>query len=104
MALTATSLVAMPLLGLAKQRLAHTLGSAATRGEGQQNLRCAYLAGAVFVGLGGNAFGWWWLDPAAALLIAAVALREGIETWRGEGCCAAPGPRPDGDSRHDDCC
>jgi divalent metal cation (Fe/Co/Zn/Cd) transporter len=104
MVLTATSLVGMPLLGVAKQRLAETLGSAATRGEGQQNLLCAYLAGAVFAGLAGNAlFGWWWLDPAAALLIAAVAVHEGLETWRGEGCCAAPNLRADGDPHHD-CC
>ncbi len=93
MAVTATSLVGMPMLGVAKQRLARILGSGATHGEGAQNLLCAYLAGAVFLGLAGNAaFGWWWLDPIAALLIAAVAVREGIETWRGEGCCAAPPP------------
>ena len=91
MALTASSVIGMPLLGIAKQRLARTLGSQATHGEGTQNLLCAYLAGAVFAGLAANAlFGWWWLDPVAALAIAAVALREGLETWRGEGCCAAP--------------
>jgi divalent metal cation (Fe/Co/Zn/Cd) transporter len=90
MALTATSLVGMPILGIAKQRLAVTLGSSATHGEGAQNLLCAYLAGAVFLGLAGNALlGWWWLDPIAALLIAVVAVKEGRETWRGEGCCAA---------------
>jgi divalent metal cation (Fe/Co/Zn/Cd) transporter len=104
MVLTATSLVGMPFLGIAKQRLAETLGSSATRGEGAQNLLCAYLAGAVFLGLAGNAlFGWWWLDPIAALVIAGVAVREGLETWRGEGCCAAPpfaAPAP----CDDDCC
>lgn len=95
MVLTATSLVGMPILGVAKQRLAATLGSSATHGEGAQNLICAYLAGAVFVGLAGNAlFGWWWLDPLAALLIAGVAVREGCQTWRGEGCCAAPNLDP----------
>jgi divalent metal cation (Fe/Co/Zn/Cd) transporter len=93
MVLTATSLIGMPFLGIAKQRLANQLGSSATRGEGAQNLLCAYLAGAVFLGLAGNAlFGWWWLDPIAALLIAGVAVREGLETWRGEGCCAARQP------------
>jgi divalent metal cation (Fe/Co/Zn/Cd) transporter len=91
MVLTATSLVGMPFLGIAKQRLAGTLGSSATHGEGAQNLLCAYLAGAVFLGLAGNAlFSWWWLDPIAALLIASVAVREGLETWRGEGCSATP--------------
>ncbi len=80
----------MPFLGIAKRRLADKLGSVATRGEGTQNLLCAYLAGAVLVGLLGNAlFGFWWLDPAAALVVAAVAVREGRESWRGEGCCAA---------------
>jgi divalent metal cation (Fe/Co/Zn/Cd) transporter len=103
MVLTATSLVGMPYLGIAKQRLADRLGSSATHGEGAQNLLCAYLAGAVLLGLVGNALlGWWWLDPIAALLIAGVAVREGLETWRGEGCCAAP----DLSAAHasDDCC
>ncbi len=104
MALTASSLIGMPLLGVAKQRLATTLDSQATHGEGTQNLLCAYLAGAVFLGLAGNAlFGWWWLDPIAALAIAAVAVREGLETWRGEGCCA--GPELDASRACDaDCC
>jgi divalent metal cation (Fe/Co/Zn/Cd) transporter len=104
MVLTATSLIGMPFLGVAKQRLANRLGSHATRGEGAQNLLCAYLAGAVFLGLAANAlFGWWWLDPIAALLIAGVAVREGLETWRGEGCCAAAGLDPSS-GRHGDCC
>lgn len=88
-ALTATSLIGMPLLGIAKRRLADRLGSVATRGEGTQNLLCAYLAAAALIGLLGNTlFGAWWLDPAAALIIAGVALKEGRESWRGEGCCA----------------
>lgn len=87
-ALTASSLICMPVLGISKRRLASRLGSAATRGEGMQNLLCAYLAAAVLIGLLGNTlFGLWWLDPAAALLIAAVAVKEGIESWHGEGCC-----------------
>jgi divalent metal cation (Fe/Co/Zn/Cd) transporter len=103
MVLTATSLVGMPLLGIAKQRLAAQLGSSATHGEGAQNLLCAYLAGAVFLGLAGNAlFGWWWLDPIAALVIAAVAVHEGLETWRGEGCCATPALAPP--TCDDECC
>jgi len=86
-ALVTTSLVGMPLLGIAKRRLADTLGSVATRGEGTQNLLCAYLAGAVLLGLLGNTlFGLWWLDPVAALVVAAVAVREGVESWRGKGC------------------
>jgi divalent metal cation (Fe/Co/Zn/Cd) transporter len=86
-ALTATSVVLMPLLGRAKQRLAVRLGSAATRGEGTQNVLCAMQAAAVLVGLAANAaVGAWWLDPLIGLLIAYVALREGREAWRGEGC------------------
>jgi divalent metal cation (Fe/Co/Zn/Cd) transporter len=88
-ALVTSSLIGMPYLGVAKRRLADQLGSVATRGEGTQNLICAYLAAAVLVGLLGNAlFGLWWLDPAAALIVAAVAVREGRASWRGEGCCA----------------
>ena len=88
-ALVTSSLIAMPILGIAKRRLADQLGSVATRGEGTQNLLCAYLAAAVLVGLLGNAlFGLWWLDPAAALVVAAVAVKEGRASWRGEGCCA----------------
>lgn len=105
MALVATSLVGMPILGRAKQRLAATLGSQATHGEGTQNLLCAYLAGAVLLGLAGNAIlDWWWLDPIAALAVAAVAVHEGIATWRGEGCCASPGLASIEDACRDDCC
>ncbi|CAN5484938.1 cation transporter [soil metagenome] len=105
MALTASSVIGMPLLGIAKQRVAQTLGSQATHGEGTQNLLCAYLAAAVFFGLAGNAlFGWWWLDPIAALAIAGIAVREGLQTWKGEGCCAAPSLTPSVTGCQDDCC
>jgi divalent metal cation (Fe/Co/Zn/Cd) transporter len=84
------SVILMPLLGIAKQRLADQLGSAATAGEGRQNMLCAYLAGALLIGLLGNALaGAWWLDPAVGLLIAGVAVKEGREAWRGEGCCVS---------------
>ena len=88
--LAAGSVVVMPVLAIAKQRLADQMGSAATAGEGRQNMLCAYLAGALLVGLLGNAaVGAWWLDPAVGLLIAAVAVKEGVEAWRGEGCCVS---------------
>jgi divalent metal cation (Fe/Co/Zn/Cd) transporter len=87
-ALAASSLVVMPLLGRAKQRIGRRIGSSATASEGKQNLLCAYLAAALLVGLLGNAqFGAWWLDPAVALFIAYVAVREGREAWRGDACC-----------------
>jgi divalent metal cation (Fe/Co/Zn/Cd) transporter len=88
--LAAVTLATMPPLAMAKTRVAGQLGSAATRAEGRQNMLCAYLSGALLVGLGANAlFGWWWADPATALLIAAVAVREGRQTWGGETCCDA---------------
>jgi divalent metal cation (Fe/Co/Zn/Cd) transporter len=97
--LAASSLVVMPYLGIAKERLADLLRSAATKGEGRQNILCAYLAGALLLGLLANAlFGAWWLDPAVGLLIAGVAAKEGVEAWRGEGCCAGPLPGPGGES------
>ncbi|WP_344864334.1 cation transporter [Planomonospora alba] len=86
-AVTAVSLVSMPLLGLAKRRLGARLHSAATAGEGTQNLMCALLAGGVLAGLALNGAGWWWADPAMAALLAAVAVREGLRTWRGHSCC-----------------
>jgi divalent metal cation (Fe/Co/Zn/Cd) transporter len=88
-ALAASSVVVMPLLGRAKQRIGSRMGSSATASEGKQNLLCAYLAGALLVGLLGNAlFGAWWLDPVVALFIAYVAIHEGREAWRGDACCA----------------
>jgi divalent metal cation (Fe/Co/Zn/Cd) transporter len=102
------SVVFMPMLGIAKERLADQMGSAATKGEGRQNMLCAYLAGALLVGLLGNALlGAWWLDPAVGLLIAAVAVREGAEAWRGEGCCVSSplaGGGFDGEPCEDDSC
>jgi divalent metal cation (Fe/Co/Zn/Cd) transporter len=86
--LSIASLTTMPILGIAKRRLGARLDSAATAGEGTQNLLCAYLAAAVLVGLLANTlFGWWWLDPIVGLGIAGLAVREGIEAWRGEDCC-----------------
>jgi len=102
------SVIFMPLLGIAKQRLADQLGSAATAGEGRQNMLCAYLAGALLVGLLGNALiGAWWLDPAVGLLIAGVAVSEGLEAWRGEGCCVSSPLQGVGfadEACQDDCC
>jgi divalent metal cation (Fe/Co/Zn/Cd) transporter len=107
-ALAIGSVIFMPLLGVAKQRLADSMGSAATAGEGRQNILCAYLAGALLIGLLGNALvGAWWLDPVVGLIIVGVAVKEGVEAWRGEGCCV--GSPLDGvgfadDGCHDDCC
>jgi divalent metal cation (Fe/Co/Zn/Cd) transporter len=85
--LSIASLIVMPVLGIAKRRLGARLDSAATAGEGTQNLLCAYLAAAVLAGLLANTLlGWWWLDPVVALGIAGLAVRDGIEAWHGEQC------------------
>ena len=104
MLLTTSSLIGMPLLGRAKQRArtARFPGNP-RRGHAESALR---LSGrGRLAGLVGNAlFGAWWLDPMAALFIAGVAVREGIETWRGEGCCTA-GPSLDPTAAcREDCC
>lgn len=88
--LAAVTAPTMPLLARAKVRVGRRLGSAATTREAAQNMLCAYLSAALLIGLGANAlFGWWWADPLAGLAIAAVAVKEGVEGWRGEsdGCC-----------------
>lgn len=85
---TASSVVLMPALGIAKRRLGEQLGSGATAGEGTQNLLCAAQGAAVLVGLAVNAaIGAWWLDGVIALGLAAFAIKEGREAWRGEVCC-----------------
>ena len=88
--LAAVTLVTMPPLAIAKARVGDRIGSSATKSEGRQNMVCAYLSAALLVGLGANAVaGWWWADPVTALVIAAVAVREGREAWHGDACCAA---------------
>jgi divalent metal cation (Fe/Co/Zn/Cd) transporter len=100
--LSAVTLATMPPLAIAKARVGERLGSSATKSEGRQNMLCAYLSAALLVGLGTNALlDWWWADPVTALVIAAVAIREGREAWRGESCCTAPVGL---DACEDDCC
>jgi divalent metal cation (Fe/Co/Zn/Cd) transporter len=85
--LAAVTLVTMPPLSIAKARVGDRLGSSATKSEGRQNMLCGYLSAGLLVGLGANALlGWWWADPATALAIAAVAVHEGREAWRGDAC------------------
>jgi divalent metal cation (Fe/Co/Zn/Cd) transporter len=77
-------------LARSKRNVGNKLKSSATVSEASQNLICAYLSIALLVGLLANALvGWWWADPLAALVIAAVAVREGRESWRGDSweCC-----------------
>ncbi len=85
--LAAVTAPTMPLLARAKRKVGQQLGSSATVSEGAQNMLCAYLSLALLVGLLANALlGWWWADPVTALVIAAVAAREGIQSWRGHSC------------------
>ena len=105
-AVTASAIVLMPALGWAKLRLARRLGSEATAGEGVQNLLCAAQAAAALVALIGAGAGLEILDPIAALVISAIAIRECVGLWRGEDdCCAPVGfADPAADGCHDDCC
>lgn len=88
-ALAATSLAVMPLLSWAQRRTGRELGSGSVVADSTQTLLCTYLSAVLLLGLLANSFlGWWWLDAVAALVIAAVAVREGLQNWRGEDCCA----------------
>lgn len=108
--LAIASLIVMPLLSSAQRRTGRALGSNAVFADGTQTLLCTYLSAVLLVGLLLNAtLGWFWADPLAGLVIAAVAVREGIQAWRGEGCCApAKGPESaspsGGDGCEDGCC
>jgi len=104
-AITATSVLGMPLLGYAKLRLGRRLDSGATSGEGVQNLLCAVQAAAALVALA-TAGALPWLDPVAAFVIAAIAAKEGRDLWRGEDtCCSQPlGFEPVAGSACDDAC
>nr|WP_218848998.1 cation transporter [Nocardioides perillae] len=86
--LAAASLAVMPFLSWAQRRTGRALGSSAVVADSTQTLLCTYLSAVLLAGLLLHAtFGWAWADPVAGLVIAAVAVREGRETWRGEGCC-----------------
>jgi divalent metal cation (Fe/Co/Zn/Cd) transporter len=90
-ALAATSLVVMPFLSWAQRRTGRALGSGSVVADSKQTLLCTYLSAVLLVGLVLNAtLGWPWADPLAGLVIAAVALKEGVQAWRGDACCAAP--------------
>lgn len=90
--LAVASLVIMPLLSWAQRRTGRALGSRAVVADSTQTLLCTYLSAVLLGGLVLNAtLGWSWADPIAGLVIAAVAVREGLEAWRGEGCACGDG-------------
>jgi divalent metal cation (Fe/Co/Zn/Cd) transporter len=101
--LAGLSLVIMPGLSWAQRRAGRELGSASAVADSKQTLLCTYLSAVLLLGLGVNTlWGWSWADPIAALAIAAVAVREGREAWRGESCC--PAPSGDNESEPPDHC
>ncbi len=86
--LAAVSLLVMPVLSYAQRRAGRELGSESAVADSKQTLLCTYLSGVLLVGLVLNSWlGWYWADPVVALVIAAVAVREGREAWRGDHCC-----------------
>ncbi len=96
--LAAVSVVVMPVLSYAERRAGRELGSATAVADSKQTLICTYLSAAVLLGLVLNsAFGWWWADPIAALVIAGFAVREGIEAWKGDTCATSVGMILEGD-------
>ncbi len=87
--LAVVSLIVMPMLALAKRSTGQQLGSATVTADSQQTWLCSYLSAVMLIGLLLNAtLGWWWADPLAALVIAALAVREGRQAWSGDNCCA----------------
>jgi divalent metal cation (Fe/Co/Zn/Cd) transporter len=107
--LAAVSLAVMPALSYAQRRAGRELGSRTAVADSKQTLLCTYLSAVLLIGLALNSFfGWTWADPAAALIIAVVAVREGVEAWRGDNCCAPNSltatSQAAGDGCDDDCC
>jgi divalent metal cation (Fe/Co/Zn/Cd) transporter len=87
--LAGLSLLVMPVLSAAQRRAGRELGSTSAVADSKQTLLCTYLSAVLLVGLGLNSlFGWWWADPAAAVIIAVLAAKEGRDAWHGESCCA----------------
>lgn len=100
-AITALSVIIMPFLSWAERRAGRELGSASAVADSRQTLICTYLSAAVLIGLVLNsAFGWWWVDAIAGLVIAGFAIREGIEAWRGDACATSVGMLLEEEAQH----
>lgn len=101
--LTAVSVAVMPFVSLAERRAGKELGSATAVADSKQTLICTYLSAAVLIGLVANSLlGWWWADAVAGLVIAAFAVREGIEAWKGDACATSIGMLLEDDDEHDE--
>lgn len=103
-AIAALSLLVMPFLSWFERRTGRELGSASAVADSKQTLICTYLSAALLAGLLLNSlFGWAWADSVAALVIAVFAVREGVEAWKGDACCAAPVAVLTGEREPDTC-
>jgi len=103
--IAALSLAIMPVLSWAQRRAGRELGSRTAVADSKQTLLCTYLSAVLLVGLVLNSIlGWWWADAGAALVIAGIAIREGVNAWRGEACCAVPHADHGHAEEDDDCC
>lgn len=88
--IAALSLLIMPAVSLIQRRTGQELGSHSAVADSKQTLLCTYISGVLLLGLVANSvLGWWWADPIAALVIAGLAVREGIYAWNGDACCSA---------------
>ncbi|MCW4457977.1 cation transporter [Microbacterium sp. MPKO10] len=103
-AIAALSLAVMPFLSWFERRTGRELGSASAVADSKQTLICTYLSAALLAGLLLNSLlGWAWADSVAALVIAVFAVREGVEAWKGDACCAAPVAVLNGEQEVDAC-
>lgn len=99
--ITALSVLVMPFLSYAERRAGRELGSATAVADSKQTLICTYLSAAVLLGLIlSSLLGWWWADAVAGLVVAAFAVREGIEAWRGDACATSIGMLIEDDTNH----
>lgn len=102
--LASLSLAIMPVLSYAQRRAGRELGSSSAVADSKQTLLCTYLSAVLLVGLALNSlFGWSWADPLAALVIAAVAVKEGRDAWRGDACCSPASALRPLSAQDDDC-
>jgi divalent metal cation (Fe/Co/Zn/Cd) transporter len=103
--LAAVSLVVMPVLSYGQRRAGRERGSVSAVADSKQTLLCTYLSAVLLVGLALNSlFGWAWTDPIAGLVIAAIAVREGINAWKGDTCCPSPVIAAPAAEHDCDCC
>lgn len=101
--IAALSLAIMPVLSWLQRRAGRELGSRTAVADSHQTLLCTYLSAVLLAGLLLNSlFGWWWADAGAALVIAGIAVKEGLNAWKGDVCCTVPGASTGGEG--DDCC